>query len=103
MLFKAEDLEDLLWNDSTPTDHGELIKLQDNIIIKRRWDLIHELIFRLEAHDREDQFFGVRYAQPATEMQHHEAPFGENGEEIECYEMEPYTKTVIAYKRKEQQ
>lgn len=67
-------------------------RVRDEIVDTSRWSIRHELIFR-----REGKLYSVWYQVGATEQQD-ESPFDNEGDEIECTEMEAYERTIIDYR-----
>lgn len=86
MKFKNDWLRELVYEDH---DEAEIIK--DEICDNSRWSIIHDLIFKIG-----EKYYRTSYSVGATECQD-ERPF-EYGEETECIEVVPVTKTIIVYK-----
>ena len=81
MLFTKEFLQDM----------GEGT-VSERIIETRRWVTVYERIFEYEG-----KTYKTIYEVGATEQQD-QAPYEYEKNEIECPEVEPFKKTVIAYR-----
>lgn len=86
--FQKEDLLDLI------DGFGEDLKLvESEIIDTSRWSIINEIVFE----DLSDgKFYSTTYSVGATECQD-ESPWEYDGDEIECYQVEPVEVTKIEY------
>lgn len=92
MLFKKEDLLDLLHSSSILIDGDKLELVEDKLEESDRWSLRYSLVFRYR-----DKFYVTYYRRGATEMQD-ERPFEYEPEEIECQEVVPVEVTKIEYR-----
>jgi len=80
MKFSKEFLRDM---------DGETIT--DEVIDTSRWSIHYERVFK-----HEGKFYRTYYSCGATESQE-EYPYRDEGDEIECQEVEPKEKTVTVY------
>jgi len=64
----------------------------DEIVDTTRWSVVHERIVRYDG-----KLYSAPYSEGATESQD-ESPYEYDADMIECEEVEPYEKTVIAYR-----
>ncbi len=87
MKFAKETLQNALWDDE---DGFETVV--NKITGTSRWSVNYQWIFKYQ-----DKFYQTYYSTGATEYQE-ESPFEYEGDEIECVEVVPYEKTIIAYK-----
>jgi hypothetical protein len=79
----------VIWDDGKyPTAHAVMNELEGT----SRWSTHHRLIFEVDGKTYESF-----YRQGATEQQD-EAPYENDFDEIECIQVEPYERTVIAYR-----
>jgi hypothetical protein len=82
--FPKKLMLEVLWDDV-----GEIVR--DEIVGKRRWADMHELIFALDG-----KLYRCSYDRGSTEQQD-EGPW-EHVETVECTEVERYEKVVQAYR-----
>lgn len=82
MLFDKAFLQD-----RTGSDY-----VSSRITSHSRWSIQYEEVFR---HD-DGKFYKTTYSVGATEMQD-ECPYEYEGEQVECPEVFPVTKTIIVY------
>lgn len=86
--FQKEDLLELLYDDSEV-----LSTIKTDIIDTSRWSIINEIVFE----DLSDgKFYSTTYSVGATECQD-ESPWEYDGDEIECYQVEPKEVIKIEY------
>ena len=84
-------MKDLVYDENT-----EAKIIEKNFIEHSRWSILYEIIFNYQ-----DKFYESSYCVGATEYQE-EDPYEYEGDEIECYEVQPVEKTVMDYERVEQ-
>ena len=87
MIFKAETLRSILWY-----EEGEVIL--NKITSTTRWDTWYRFIFKPEGDNR---LFETSYCKGSTECQSNR-PW-EYEDDVECYEVEPYQRTITDYRR----
>jgi hypothetical protein len=90
MIFKKEDLQMIVWD-----DHEDYEVVAREFIGTRRWSIDYYLVFKNKA----GVYYGVSYSVGATEQQD-EHPFDDEDDEVEVGIVEPYEKTVTAYRLK---
>jgi len=78
MKFKKEDLQSLVYDEST-----DLIKIREEMVDSSRWSLMYDLVFKYDDH-----YFRVSYSIGATEQQD-ECAFEYSLDLIDCVEVWP--------------
>lgn len=86
MKFNKAWLQDLVHGESAT---GEII--EKTIVDVSRWSIIYDMIFSANG-----KLYRTTYSKGATEQQE-EAPFEYDPEDIECEEVVPQEKTVVAF------
>jgi hypothetical protein len=89
------------WPGGLEDDIDNITLVEDKIVDTGRWSVIHDAVYvRKLVHTVEpeitylDEYVGVRYREPATEMQ----DWGDEGPP-DIYALEPYEETVIKFRR----
>ena len=68
--------------------------MENDMIDTGRWDIQYRLVFQYQG----DKYYEVYYSRGATEYQDYDS-FEDEGDEMECQEVEPVEVKVIKYKR----
>ncbi len=92
MLFKKDDLKELLWGDDLEINGKVAVTVLNEQIYSSRWSSRHVLVFSYDG-----KFYETTYSRGLTEMQD-ERPFEYEPEEIECQEVVPVEVTKIEYR-----
>lgn len=92
-MFTREQLLSFLQEDE---EDGTAVVNQ--LVESTRWSLIYKFIFKF-IFKFEGKYYETSYLRGATEYQD-EQPW-QNKKEVECTEVEPYTRMVIDYRPKE--
>lgn len=85
--FSRQHLREMTWGDEP--EGYEIIS--NELYDTSRWSIYYEMIFKFE-----DRFYKTTYSVGATESQD-ESPYEYDGNEIECIEVKPVSKTIIVY------
>ena len=91
MIFKREDLLELLWDDDYEIEGKSAKVVLNEITSVGRWSIYYKMVFSYDG-----KYFMHKYSRGATEMQDEE-PFEYDGDEIDCIEVEPRELLVIKY------
>lgn len=75
-------------------DQSEAEFISNKFTGKGRWTLTYELLFKVG-----NQYYRADYQRGATEQQE-TYPFEDDGDWVDCVEMEPYEVTVTKYRVK---
>ncbi len=86
MKFKKEDLQNLVYDESTV-----LTKIRNKQVGSGRWDIQYVLIFKFEGH-----YYRTDYSIGATEQQDVTA-FEHDADMIDCIEVWPYLIDKVAF------
>lgn len=88
MKFPTEDLKEMLWGDH---DRSVYEVMRDEMVDTGRWSIYYRLVFKYQ-----DKYYAVGYGRGATECQD-EQPFENEGDTVECDEVQRVEKVVIDY------
>ena len=91
MKFKKEDLYNLVTDDDDV--EGMALVGESEIYDTSRWSIIYRAIFSYDG-----KFYETIYSQGATEHQE-ESPYEYEPDMIDCDEVVPVTKTIVAYEK----